>query len=194
MDPPSPPGATVLRGNATTYTVTITLTQGSTSIGLPTIAHSVTGLPAGASASFNPQPFQLQSPSAQFTMTVQTGASALGDFPLTVTGTNVDTGFSLSGVAGLHIFDFTVNFKPPNDQKVCRGMSIAYTIAVELTQGSTVIGLPSKCVAECQQQSTDRRDADAESELRSLPDRHQLVQRAVASRHHLNHHAGRLST
>lgn len=137
------PDNTVLRGNSTTYNCTVTLVSGSTTIGLPTITHTVSGLPSDATRVFNPDPKQLASPSVSFTLTVQTGATSLGDFPFTVTGTNVDTGGSVSGTGRLHIFDYAVSVQPPSDKTVLRGSSASYTMNVSTVSGSTALNLPN---------------------------------------------------
>ena len=78
----SPTSRTVRRGSSTTYTITVTAQNGFSG----TVGLSVSGLPSGASASFNP-PSVVRAGSS--TMTVRTtGKTARGTFTLTVRGTS----------------------------------------------------------------------------------------------------------
>jgi len=78
----SPASQTVSPGANTTYTVTVTPDAAFTG----TVTFSVTGLPAGASAGFNPTSI---SPSGQTTLTVSTsGTTPTGSYPLSVRGTS----------------------------------------------------------------------------------------------------------
>ena len=78
----SPPSQTVLPGGSASYTVTATPTNGFSG----TINFAVTGLPAGATASFNPASVVSSGPS---TLTITTSASTpTGSYPLTITGTS----------------------------------------------------------------------------------------------------------
>jgi hypothetical protein len=76
----SPSLGSVTQGANTAYT--ITATGGTGFVGNLTL--SVTGLPAGASASFNPTSI---TNSGSSTMTVSTGTAAVGEYSLTVTAT-----------------------------------------------------------------------------------------------------------
>ena len=73
----TPSSRTVRRGLSTSYTVTVAPTNGFAG----TVTFSVSGLPSGASAAFNP------SGSGSTTMTVTTSQTR-GTFPLTITGTS----------------------------------------------------------------------------------------------------------
>jgi subtilisin family serine protease len=77
----APASKTVTRGSATSYATTITRVGGFTgSVGM-----SVTGLPAGATATFNP----VATTGGSSTMTVRTTTSTpAGTYPLTITGTS----------------------------------------------------------------------------------------------------------
>jgi PKD repeat protein len=78
----SPASQTVARGATTTYSVTVTPDAAFTG----TVTFSATGLPANASASFNPPSL---SPSGVSTLTVSTSASTpAGSYPLTIRGTS----------------------------------------------------------------------------------------------------------
>ncbi|MCA1628931.1 MAG: PQQ-dependent sugar dehydrogenase [Acidobacteria bacterium] len=82
----SPSSQVIVPGASGAYTVTVTPTNGFT--GAVTLA--VTGLPAGATASFNPTTVNITDATARTsTLTVTNGGSTpLGSFPITVTGTS----------------------------------------------------------------------------------------------------------
>ncbi|MET8909562.1 S8 family serine peptidase [Micromonospora sp. NPDC004551] len=78
----SPPSATVLRGQAATYTVSTSATGGFTGA----VALTVTGLPTGSSASFTPNPV---SASGASTLRVSTTSrTPRGTFTIVITGTS----------------------------------------------------------------------------------------------------------
>ena len=76
----TPASQTIPRRSSTTYTVTVAPSGGFNG----TVTFSVSGLPGGASASFNPTSVNT---SGSSTMTVTVGATR-GTFPLTITGTS----------------------------------------------------------------------------------------------------------
>ncbi|MEU9742508.1 S8 family serine peptidase [Micromonospora chersina] len=78
----SPPSATVLRGQAATYTVSTSAIGGFTGA----VALTVTGLPTGASASFTPNPVSASGASALRVST--TSRTPRGTFPMLITGTS----------------------------------------------------------------------------------------------------------
>src|SRR5262249_6415200 len=82
----SPASQTVIQGNSTSYTATVTSLNGFTSA----TNLSVSGLPSGASASFSPNPVTPPSGgSASSTMSVTTLATTpAGTSTLTITGTS----------------------------------------------------------------------------------------------------------
>jgi len=73
----SPTSRTVRQGNAASYTVTITLTNGFNG----SVSLGVSGLPPGATAMFTPNPATTSS-----TLSVQTVTGVRGTFTLTITG------------------------------------------------------------------------------------------------------------
>jgi len=78
----TPASGSILAGASTTYTATVTAGPGFTR----TVTFSVTGLPAGATASFNPTSVNT---SGSTTLSVTTnGATSAGSYPLTITGTS----------------------------------------------------------------------------------------------------------
>ena len=77
----TPSSRSVVRGSRTSYTVTITRTGGFTGA----VAMSVSGLPGGAAASFNPA----STTGTSSTMTVTTSRTTrTGTYTLTITGVN----------------------------------------------------------------------------------------------------------
>src|SRR5262249_40238776 len=77
----TPASQTVRRGSSTSYMVTVTPSGGFTGI----VSFSLTGLPSGASASFNPASVN-SAGSSTLTVTTLRG-TARGTFTLTITGT-----------------------------------------------------------------------------------------------------------
>ena len=87
----SPASRSVVRGRAAGYTMTVSPHNGFTG----SVALTATGLPAGATASFSPNPATTSS-----TLTVQTTRSTpIGGYTLTITGTSGS--LSHSSTAGL---------------------------------------------------------------------------------------------
>jgi len=135
----SPASQTLTQGGSTSYTVTITPSNGFSSVTL-----SVSGLPSGASASFTPNPAGSTS-----TLTVTTGASTpAGSYSLTLSGRSG----SLTNTAGVTLVvsvppDFTLNASPAS-QTVTQGSSTSYTVTITPGNGFTslvtlsVSGLP----------------------------------------------------
>src|SRR5438093_605440 len=142
-----PPSRTIVQGSTTTYSVTTQATAGSARpIGL-----SATGLPSGASASFNPTSVTAGEGS---TLTIATtAAAATGTFTLTVTGqygsppTTHSTTVSLT-VAAATPDDFAISASP-SSQTVAQGSSATYSMTTAVTSGTaqtvsfSVTGLPS---------------------------------------------------
>jgi uncharacterized membrane protein len=78
----APASATVVAGQSTTYTVTVSSRGGFAG----SVTLSATGLPSGATASFVPNPVRAPGSS---TLTVRTTATATrGTFTLTISGTS----------------------------------------------------------------------------------------------------------
>ena len=82
----SPTSQQVLTTGSNTYAVTEALVAGSASSGLPTIGLSLSGLPSGATASFNPPNGSAGGFSS--TLTITTAGAPPGTYPLTLTGTD----------------------------------------------------------------------------------------------------------
>jgi len=82
----SPTSQQVLTTGSNTFAITEALVAGSPLTGLPTIGLSLSGLPAGATASFNPS----SGTAGGFTstLTITTANAPPGTYPLTLTGTD----------------------------------------------------------------------------------------------------------
>ncbi len=145
----SPASQTVVQGAGTSYTVTVTPSGGFTG----TVTFSAGGLPAGASATFNPASVTT---SGNTTMSVTTSSTTpAGTFTLTVTGTSG----TLSHTTTVTLVvnpppkpDFTISATPAS-QTVVRGASTTYTATVTPTSGFTgtvtfsATGLPAGAAA-----------------------------------------------
>ncbi len=111
----SPASQSVVAGNATTYEVTITASNGFDQA----VDLSVAGLPAGASGSFSPNPATGSS-----TLAVSTTADlAPGDYTLTITGSAGDLSHSTSvtlSVTAAPSFSLSAS---PASQSVAKGAS-----------------------------------------------------------------------
>jgi len=82
----SPASLQILTTGSNSYAITESLVGGSSSLGLPTIALSVSGLPAGATPSFSPPSGNAAGFSS--TLTITTSGAPPGNYTLTVTGTD----------------------------------------------------------------------------------------------------------
>jgi hypothetical protein len=136
----APSSQTVTPGNGTSYTVTVTDTNGFAG----DVALAVSGLPAGASGNFNPATI---TGSGTSTLTVTTSSSTPANTStLTITGTSGslvhDTTVSLA------VADFTVS-ATPSSQTVAPGSNATYTVNVGNVNGFSgtinlsASGLPS---------------------------------------------------
>jgi FIMAH domain len=140
----SPSDQTVLRGSGTTYTVTLTLTPGSSTTGIPGNALSTSGLPGDATPTFGSPSVAPTLGGASTTLTVQTApgpGGSLGDYAFSVIGTDPG-GMSRSGSANLHVYDFSLATNPALLQILTTG-SNTFTVTLTLTPGSSTVGLPS---------------------------------------------------
>lgn len=138
----APASQTVVAGNSTTYTTTITPSNGFSG----SVTLSASGLPGGASASFNPNPA-----SSSSTLTVGTSSTTpAGSYTVTVTGTSG----SLTHAASTSLVvnpgpDFSLSASPAM-ATVSRGGSTTYSITINPMNGFTgsvtlkVSGLPNR--------------------------------------------------
>ena len=133
----SPSSRTVAQGGGTSYTATVTAGTGFNG----TVSLSVSGLPAGATASFNPVSI---STSGSSTLSVSTSSStASGSYPLTITATS-GTLTHTANVTLVVSADFSVTVTP-GSLTVPRGSSGSYTVTV--TPGSGFNGAVSLSVS-----------------------------------------------
>jgi hypothetical protein len=144
----TPSTQTVLPGASTSYTATVTPGSGFTG----TVAFSVTGLPSGATAAFNPVSVTT---SGSTTMSVSTSAATpQGSYPLTIQGTSgprirtVNVTLVVNGTG-----DFSIS-ATPSSQTIPRGGVATYTVTITAaaqgfsgTVNLTVSGVPARTTA-----------------------------------------------
>ena len=138
-----PASQTVVQGNSTTYTAIAAAANGFSG----TVAFTVSGLPAGATAAFSPASV---TGSGTSTLTVTTASTTpTGTYPLTITGTSgslVHTSAAMLVVSAPA--DFTLN-SSTNYESVNKGSSITSTITIAAvnafsgTVAFSVTGLPA---------------------------------------------------
>src|SRR5213594_3087115 len=129
-----PPNRTIVQGSTTTYSVSTQATAGSARpIGL-----SATGLPSGASASFNPTAVTAGESS---TLTVSTTTTAaVGTFGFTITGQSSSPPATHSTAASLTVIaaaidDFSISAGPPS-QSVLAGSSTTFAVSTQVASGT----------------------------------------------------------
>ena len=141
----TPASQTVLPGAGTTYTATVAPLNGFNG----TVAFSVTGLPSGATATFNPASVTT---SGSTTMSVSTSASTPpGSYALTIQGTSgprtrtVNVTLNVGG-------DFSIS-ATPTSQTIARGAVATYTVTITAGTGFSgtvnlsVSGVPARATA-----------------------------------------------
>jgi Galactose oxidase-like, Early set domain/Glyoxal oxidase N-terminus/PKD domain len=141
----TPASRTVTQGGGTSYTATVGASSGFSG----SVALSVSGLPAGATGTFNPASIAT---SGSSTLSVSTSSSTPpGSYPLTITavsGTLTHTANVTLVVSG----DFSVSVSPAS-VTVTRGANAVYTVTVAPGSGFTgsvalsVSGLPRRVSA-----------------------------------------------
>jgi hypothetical protein len=147
----SPSSRTVPQSQATStpYTVTTTPVGGfSDNVDL-----SVSGLPAGASASFSPNPTTPGSSSSTMTVTLD-GTTPAGNYPLTITGTSgaLTHSSSVALVVQAPAPDFGLSASP-SSRSVVHGSGTSYGVTISRINGFSgnvslsVSGLPSRTSA-----------------------------------------------
>src|SRR5258706_4351180 len=145
----SPASQSVVQGSSTSYTVTVTPSGGFTG----TVSFSVSGLPPGAAATFNPTSVP---GSGTSTMSVTTSSpTPTGSYPLTITGTS-GTQTHTASVTLVVTDPVTPNFSlsaSPASQSVVQGASTSYTVTITPSGGFTgsvtlsASGLPAGAAA-----------------------------------------------
>jgi PKD repeat protein len=140
----TPASRTLIPGGSTTYTATVAAGAGFTG----TVAFSVTGLPSGASASFNPTSVAA---SGSTTVTVTTtAATPPGTYPLTIRGTSgpwTRTAAVTLVVSG----DFSISATPAS-RTIARGGTATYDVTV--TAGTAFAGTVSFSISGAPQRAT----------------------------------------
>src|SRR5262249_5947768 len=141
----SPASSTVTAGGGTSYTVNVE----SVGCFTGTVNLSVTGLPSGATGSFNPTSI---SGSGSSTLSISTSSTAsTGSFTLTITGTSGSMTHSTTITLIVNpppVPDFSIA-ATPSSQTVTQGGNTSYTASVSPINGLTgtvslsVSGLPS---------------------------------------------------
>jgi hypothetical protein len=129
----SPSSQSVVQGSGTSYTVTVTPSGGFTG----TVTFSASGLPSGATASFNPTSV---AGSGSSTMSVTTSSTTpAGSYPVTITGTSGTLTHSTSVtlvVTATPKPDFSLSASP-SSQTVVQGASTSYTATITRSGGFT---------------------------------------------------------
>jgi len=130
----TPASQTVTAGAGTSYTATVTASGGFTGA----VAFSVSGLPSGASASFNPTSV---TGSGSSTLSVSTSTTTpAGTYTLTITGTSgtlshsTNVNLVVNPVGGVP--DFTISVSPAS-LNVTRGNTGGYTVTIGAVNGFT---------------------------------------------------------
>jgi galactose oxidase-like protein/glyoxal oxidase-like protein len=137
----TPSSQTVPPGTGTSYTVTVTPSNGFNG----TVTFNVSGLPSGATATFNPTSV---TGSGSSTMSVNTSSSTPGgSYPLTITATSGNLTHTTQ--VTLVVADFSVSASP-SSQTVNRGSKTTYTVSVtalgpfSAAVNFSVSGLPAR--------------------------------------------------
>ncbi len=146
----SPSSQTVAQGSSTTYTVSTFVTAGTARA----VSLSATGLPSGASASFNPTSVTAGQNS---TLTVSTTASAAtGTFGFTITGQYSSPPSAHSTAVSLTVTAATDDFSisaSPSSRTVVAGSSTTFAVSTVVASGTartvslSASGLPSGVTA-----------------------------------------------
>jgi len=127
----TPASATVTAGNGTSYTATVTGAGGFAGV----VNFSASGLPAGASASFNPTSV---TGSGSSTMSVTTSTTTpAGTYTLTITGTSGSLAHSTTVTLVVNpapVPDFTISASPAT-LTVPRSSSGSYTVTISGING-----------------------------------------------------------
>jgi len=140
----TPSSQTVTQGNGTSYTVNVAPSGGFAG----TVGLSVSGLPQGATATFNPTSITT---SGSSTLSVSTLSSTpAGSYPLTITATSgslTHTSTATLVVSGAGSFTVSVT---PTSQTVSRGSSTQYAVTISAQGGFSgtvnlsLTGLPQR--------------------------------------------------
>ena len=128
----SPSAQSVVQGSSTTYTVNTQVTSGTAR----TVSLSVSGMPAGATGSFNPAAVTAGGSSVLTIATTTTAAT--GTFTLSIAG-QYPSGATHSTAVSLTVTapvpdDFAISASPAA-QSVVQGSSTSYTVSTQVASG-----------------------------------------------------------
>jgi hypothetical protein len=137
-----PASRTIVRGNSTTYGVTVTPTNGFNG----SVGFSVSGLPSGAAGSFNPVSVV---GSGSSTLTVSTSTSTpTGSYSLAIKGSSGSLTHTINVTLVVTAPNFAITVAPTS-RTVVHGSSTTYSVTVTPSNGFSgtvnfsVSGLPS---------------------------------------------------
>jgi uncharacterized membrane protein len=142
----TPSSQTVAAGTGTSYTVFTTAINGFAG----TVSLSISGVPSGATATFNPTSIN-GAGSSTLTMTTATSTPG-GTYTLTITGTSSGVSHSTTVTLIVTAPDFTIDATPAS-LSVTRGSSGNYTVTISAVSGFngavnlSVTGLPNRTSA-----------------------------------------------
>jgi hypothetical protein len=130
----SPPSQTVVQGGSTSYTATVAASGGFNG----TVSLSASGLPTGATATFNPTSISGGAGSSTLSVTTSAGTPT-GSYTLTITGTSASLTHStpvtlVVNAASSPNFSISVS---PSSQTVVQGSSTSYSATVTASGGFT---------------------------------------------------------
>lgn len=127
----SPSSGSASAGGSVSATVTVTYQSGVNS---KTVSLSASGLPSGASASFNPAS---GTPTFSSTMTISTSSSTpAGTYTITIYARGAGVTRTTTYTLTVNVpFDFSISASP-STLSICRGASKTSTITVTLVSGS----------------------------------------------------------
>ncbi len=145
----SPASQSIVAGTNTSYSVTITPTNGFNAA----VSLSVGGLPSGANGTFSPNNQVMTS--STLSVTATTGTTP-GSYPLTITGTSGSLTHTTSvtlTVTAPPLPDFSLGASPSSQMVSRHGGSVTYLVTITASNGFTgtvtlsVSGLPSRASA-----------------------------------------------
>jgi subtilase family serine protease len=126
----TPASATVTPGANTSFSVSVGATGGYNG----TVSLSLSGLPAGATASFNPASV---TGSGSSTLSVQTGTAAVGSYQLTITGNDGSTSHTATATLSIQstpVGDFSISVSPTSAY-VNHNSTSTYTVKITPKNG-----------------------------------------------------------
>ncbi|PYU71583.1 MAG: hypothetical protein DMG49_09175 [Acidobacteria bacterium] len=124
----TPASRTVVQGASTTYTATVSAVNGFAG----TVSFSASGLPTGATFSFNPTSVNTSGSSTMMVTTAST--TPTGSYTLTITGTSTSPSLTHSTTVTLVVNSFSISASP-SSRTVTRGNSTTYTVTVAAING-----------------------------------------------------------